>query len=102
MSKLTHTQIAHLADHVATVMTAFSIADLISPLPAVSAINDLPEMEAWETRLIDLVENDPILPGYEELGQYHSEILEFLINYFTPEADDPYRNDSTHGIGKNT
>ena len=85
MSKLNHTQIGSLANHISCVMTS---ARLDTTSPSVSTINDLPEMEQWESWLVDLVENDPILPGYEELTQSHSEILEFLINYFTPWEDD--------------
>lgn len=101
MSKLTHTQIGQLASCVALAM---AVATRNTTSPSVSAIEDLPEMEPWEVTLSSLVEEDPLLPSYAELGQYHSEILEFLINYFTivdEDDDDPYRNDPTHGIGKN-
>lgn len=83
MSKLTHTQIGHLADHIATVMAACKF-DTTST--SVSAIEDLPEMEPWEAHLSDLVRADPILPVYAELGAKHSDVLEFLIDYYTPEV----------------
>jgi hypothetical protein len=101
MSKLTHTQIGNLASCVALALAATDWNTLSAP---VTAIEDLPEMEPWEIQLKSLVDEDPLLPSYEELGEKEYKILEFLIDYFTPESAsivDHYRDDPTHGIGKN-
>lgn len=41
--------------------------------------------EPWEQELSDLIIKDKCLPSYDYMQNNESELLEFLIEYFTPE-----------------